>query len=120
MGAMTDTLEAGHDCLIAAMSGSAIKASPIQLGATTRMRFCTAAPLIAGDLSVSVDNRTWFETVFGAAVRAHRNAGLGDVEKHSRMMIPDRHGRIGTKGRQIGRAERHVQRLTGWIVHIRS
>src|SRR5882762_1356697 len=66
-----------------ARRGCAMRASPIQLGATTRMR---------GKRSVTFYGCALID-VLRAAVRAEHLALLGDVEEHARMARPERRSR---------------------------
>src|SRR2546421_12586483 len=87
-GASTSISRPGSFSCSRARSGCAISASPIQFGATTRIRGKTLMTL---DGCALVDEP-------GAAVRAERFAFLHHVEEHARMARPQR--RVGQRAVQ--------------------
>src|SRR6267142_3357673 len=91
-GASTSSLMPGRFSRKRASSGWAIRASPIQLGATTKMP--DTGP------SVSFNWRP-FVNVERAAVWTARLAFAGDVEKHARMARPERRARQRAVQRQL-------------------
>src|SRR5262245_25829374 len=72
-----------------ASSGCAISASPIQVGATTRMRAGLMMWLVA------------FVEELRPAVRAERASGLGDVQEYARVARPERRAGHRAVQRQV-------------------
>src|SRR5579862_4731445 len=89
-GASASTREPGYFARRRASSACAISMSPIQLGATTRMR---------GRLMAL--RRCALVQVFRAAIRAERLAVLYHVEEHARMPRPQRRALQRAVQRQV-------------------